>query len=103
MTNKIFFFGSDTHNFQSDISYNPRLPTAKCIFVNGDFFNNRSRNITTQKRRGVIIMKHYDEFNQCFEFEFKNCLMNNLKYKKIPIYVIHCTSLHIFLQSKVSQ
>ena len=91
-----FFFCSDTHKFQSGISYNPRLPTAKCIFVSGDFLNNRWRKLTTQKQRGVIPMKHYDEFYECFEFEFKNCLMNNLKHKKSPMYVIHRTSLHIF-------
>ena len=56
------FFGSDTHHFQSGISYNPQLPTEKRIFVNGDFFNNRWRNLTTQKRKGIIYTKYYDEF-----------------------------------------
>ena len=27
-------------------------------------------------------MKYYDEFYECFEFESKNCLRNNLKYQK---------------------
>ena len=48
-------------------------------------------------------MKYYDEFYEYFEFESKNCLRNNLKYQKSPIYVIHCTSSNIFFESKVSQ
>ena len=41
-------------------------------------------------------MKHYDDFYECFGFEFKEFLMNNPKYQKSPIYVINCTSLHVF-------